>query len=88
MTFDADSAHNQTFVVTLAYGTATVDPNHPGVPGIIDPNNRPVKVAGEGTDKANLTDEVERIVRYLNDCWADIAKRKRKLLRLRTACNS
>lgn len=40
MTFDADSTLNQTFAVTLAHGTKTVDPNNPGVPGTpIDPNN-------------------------------------------------
>ncbi|MFS1785786.1 mucin-binding protein [Weissella cibaria] len=75
MTFDADSAHNQTFVVTLAHGTTTVDPNHPGVPGTpIDPNNPTGPKWPAGTDKANLTDEVERIVRYLNDGGQTVAE--------------
>ena len=75
MTFDADSAHNQTFVVTLAHGTTTVDPNHPGVPGTpIDPNNPTGPKWPAGTDKANLTDEVERIVRYLNDAGQTVAE--------------
>ncbi|MCT0957891.1 mucus-binding protein [Weissella cibaria] len=75
MTFDADSAHNQTFVVTLAHGTTTVDPNHPGVPGMpIDPNNPTGPKWPAGTDKSNLTDEVERIVRYLNDAGQTVAE--------------
>ncbi|WCE24305.1 mucus-binding protein [Weissella cibaria] len=81
MTFDADSAHNQTFVVTLAHGTVTADPNHPGVTGTpIDPNNPTGPKWPAGTDKASLTDEVERIVRYLNDAGQTVAEAQTQIV--------
>ncbi|MBC6499713.1 hypothetical protein H7R52_16815 [Weissella confusa] len=55
MTFDADATLNQTFVVTLAHGTKTVDPNNPGVPGApIDPNNPDGPKWPAGVDEDHL----------------------------------
>ena len=63
MTFDADSMLNQTFVVTLAHGTKTVDPNNPGVPGTpIDPNNPDGPKWPAGVDEDHLKTSTTRTI--------------------------
>ena len=63
MTFDADSTLNQTFAVTLAHGTKTVDPNNPGVPGTpIDPNNPDGPKWPAGVDEDHLKTSTTRTI--------------------------
>ena len=63
MTFDADATLNQTFVVTLAHGTKTVDPNNPGVPGApIDPNNPDGPKWPAGVDEDHLKTSTTRTI--------------------------
>nr|WP_242051006.1 hypothetical protein [Weissella confusa] len=63
MTLDADSTLNQTFAVTLAHGTKTVDPNNPGVPGTpIDPNNPDGPKWPAGVDEDHLKTSTTRTI--------------------------
>ena len=62
--FDNDDAVDQAFTVHLSHGTITVTPENPGKPGEpINPGEGSANYP-DGTDKAGLTDTVNRTITY------------------------
>ncbi|NME34473.1 YSIRK-type signal peptide-containing protein [Lactobacillus sp. MRS-253-APC-2B] len=62
--FDNDDKHDQNFAVQLTHGTVTVTPDNPGQPGTpINPGKGSAHYP-DGTDKAGLTDTVNRNITY------------------------
>ena len=62
--FDNDDAKDQTFEVRLKHDTVTVTPDKPGKPGTpINPGQGSASYP-DGTDKAGLTDTVNRTITY------------------------
>ncbi len=63
--FDNDDAVDQAFTVHLSHGTITVTPENPGKPGEpINPGEGSANYP-DGTDKAGLTDTVNRTITYV-----------------------
>lgn len=63
--FDNDDAVDQAFTVHLSHGTITVTPENPGKPGEpINPGEGSADYP-DGTDKAGLTDTVNRTITYV-----------------------
>ncbi|MGO5304285.1 mucin-binding protein, partial [Lactobacillus amylovorus] len=64
--FDNDDAVDQAFTVHLSHGTITVTTENPGKPGEpVDPDNPDGPKYPDGTDKAGLTDTVNRTITYV-----------------------
>nr|WP_275691260.1 YSIRK-type signal peptide-containing protein [Limosilactobacillus mucosae] len=64
ITFDNDDHKDQNFEVHLKHGTITVTPDKPGQPGTpINPGKGSASYP-DGTDKAGLTDTVNRTITY------------------------
>ncbi|MEO5289332.1 mucin-binding protein, partial [Limosilactobacillus allomucosae] len=62
--FDNDDKNDQTFEVHLKHDTVTVTPDKPGKPGTpINPGQGSASYP-DGTDKAGLTDTVNRTITY------------------------
>ena len=62
--FDNDDKNDQTFEVRLKHDTVTVTPDNPGKPGTpINPGQGSASYP-DGTDKAGLTDTVNRTITY------------------------
>ncbi|MDB6251759.1 mucin-binding protein [Lactobacillus amylovorus] len=63
--FDNDDANDQAFTVHLSHGTITVTTENPGKPGEpINPGEGSANYP-DGTDKAGLTDTVNRTITYV-----------------------
>ena len=62
--FDDDTSKDQEYKVVLKHGYATVTGDNPGKPGeAINPDPNGAKWP-DGTDKANLTEDVHRVITY------------------------